>query len=100
MLAKADDGSFDPGSRSIRGSEKRDIEDWSFESLTGTKREGDELTKKFAGWGWTPVDFIAKEATKEALLRKVHSPYILHLATHGFFAKEVPVRLKPNPKPC
>ena len=90
MLAKADDGSFDPGSRSIRGGEERDIEDWNFESLTGTKREGDELTKKFAGWGWTPVDFIAKEATKEALLRKVHSPYILHLATHGFFAKEDP----------
>ena len=32
-------------------------------------------------------DFTAKEATKEALL-KIHSPYILHLATHGFFAKE------------
>ena len=90
MLAKADNGSSNPGSSSIRGTEKRDIEDWSFESLTGTKLEGDELTKKFTGWGWTPVDFIAKEATKEALLRKVHSPYILHLATHGFFAKEDP----------
>jgi len=90
MLAKADIGSSDPTSPSIiRGSERRDVEDWSFESLTGTKREGDELTKKFTGWSWTPVDFIAKEATKEALLN-VHSPYILHLATHGFFAKEDP----------
>ena len=44
---------------------------------------------KFAGWGWTPSDFTKKEATKEALLR-IHSPYILHLATHGFFAKEDP----------
>jgi CHAT domain-containing protein len=35
------------------------------------------------------TDFTAKEATKEALL-KIHSPYILHLATHGFFAKEDP----------
>ena len=51
------------------------------------QKESDELTKKFAGWGWTPTDFTAKEATKEALL-KIHSPYILHLATHGFFAKE------------
>src|SRR5208282_4717301 len=84
MLAKADNGSG-----SIRGSEKRDVEDWSFESLTGTQKESDELIKKFIGWGWTPTDFTAKEATKEALL-KIHSPYILHLATHGFFAKEDP----------
>ena len=87
MLAKADNRSADPGSKSIRGSEKRDVEDWSFESLDGTQKESDELIKKFTGWGWTPTDFTTKEATKEALL-KIHSPYILHLATHGFFAKE------------
>jgi CHAT domain-containing protein len=89
MLAKVDDRSSDAGSKSIRGSEKREIEDWSFENLTGTQKERDELVKKFAGWGWAPTDFIAKGATKEALL-KVHSPYILHLATHGFFANEDP----------
>ena len=81
MLAKSVDRS--PDGSSIRGSEKRDVEDWSFESLTGTQKEGDELIKKFVGWGWTPSDFTAKEATKEALL-KIHLPYILHLATHGF----------------
>jgi tetratricopeptide (TPR) repeat protein/CHAT domain-containing protein len=85
ILAKADNGSG-----SIRGSEKRDVEDWSFESLDGTQKESDELIKKFAEWGWTPTDFTAKGATKEALL-KIHSPYILHLATHGFFAKEDPI---------
>jgi CHAT domain-containing protein len=90
MLAKADNGSG-----SIRGSERRDVEDWSFESLTGTQKESDELTKKFIGWGWTPTDFSAKEATKEALL-KIHSPYILHLATHGFFAKEDATATQPE----
>jgi hypothetical protein len=89
MLAKADNRSADPGSKSIRGSEKKEIENWSFVSLTGTQKERDELIKKFAGWGWTPIDFTAKGATKEALL-KIHLPYILHLATHGFFAKEDP----------
>jgi CHAT domain-containing protein len=87
LLAKAEDRSSDGISNSLRGSEKREIEDWSFESLTGTQKESDELIKKFAGWGWTPTGFTAKEATKEALL-KIHSPYILHLATHGFFARE------------
>jgi CHAT domain-containing protein len=87
MLAKADNRSADAGS--IRGSEKRDVEDWSFDSLEGTQKESNELIKKFEGWGWNPSDFTAGKATKEALL-KIHSPYILHLATHGFFAKEDP----------
>ena len=73
------------------------IEDWSFVSLTGTQKESEELIKKFVGWGWTPTDFTAKEATKEALL-KIHSPYILHLATHGFFAKEDPTATQPEPE--
>jgi tetratricopeptide (TPR) repeat protein len=96
MLAKAEHRSSDGSSKSIRGSEKREIEDWSFGSLEGTQKERDELIKKFVGWGWTPTDFIAKEATKEALL-KIHSPYILHLATHGFFAKEDPTATQPEP---
>src|SRR5271166_558544 len=87
MLAKVNNRSGDAGS--IRGSEKREIEDWSFGSLEGTQKESDELIKKFIGWGWTPTDFTKNAATKEALLR-IHSPYILHLATHGFFAKEDP----------
>ncbi len=96
MLAKAEDRSSDGVSKSIRGSEKREIEDWSFGSLEGTQKESDELIKKFAGWGWTPIELTAKEATKEALL-KIHSPYVLHLATHGFFAKEDPTTAQTEP---
>ena len=96
MSAKAEDRSSNGGSKSIRGSEKREIEDWSFGSLEGTQKERDELIKKFVGWGWTPTAFTAKEATKEALL-KINSPYILHLATHGFFAKEDPTATQTEP---
>ena len=39
MLAKADNRSSDAGSKSIRGSEKRDVEDWSFESLTAHRKK-------------------------------------------------------------
>jgi CHAT domain-containing protein len=95
MLVKADHRSADAGS--IRGSEKRDIEDWSFASLEGTQKERDELIKKFVAWGWAPTDFTAKEATKEALLN-IHSPYILHLATHGFFAEGAPTATQTEPK--
>ena len=65
--------------------------------MEGTQRESDELIKEFVDWGWTPADFTAKEATKVALL-KIHSPYILHLATHGFFAKEDPAAAKTEPE--
>src|SRR5271157_2024298 len=94
MLAKAEGRSADVGS--VRGSERGDIDDWSFGSLDGTQKERDELIRKFAGWGWTTNGFTAKEATKVALL-KIHSPYILHLATHGFFAKEDPTTTETEP---
>ena len=97
ILVKADSRSLNPGLKSIPGAEKREIEDevedWRFDSLTGTQKERDELIKEFAGWDWKPTDFTEKEATKAALL-KIHSPYILHLATHGFFAKEDPTTSK------
>ena len=96
MLAKADNDSSGAGSKLIRGTEKREIEDWSFENLAGTQEESDELNKKFAGWGWTLTNFTKEKATKEALL-KIHSPYILHLATHGFFAKEDPTAAQTEP---
>jgi CHAT domain-containing protein len=95
ILAKAEDPPDEAAS--IRGSERRDIDDWSFGSLKGTQAERDELIKKFAGWGWTSTDFTAKDATKEALL-KIHSPYILHLATHGFFAKEDSTATQTDPQ--
>ena len=95
LLVKVDNRSSDAGS--IRGSEKRDVEDWSFESLEGTQKEADELSKKFVGWGWTLTDYNRKEATKEALL-KIHSPYILHLATHGFLARKDPTAAQTEPE--
>jgi CHAT domain-containing protein/Tfp pilus assembly protein PilF len=97
MLAEADNGFADPVPMSIGRGERAEIADWSFASLEGTQKEGDELTKKFVGWGWTPTDFTAKEATKAALL-EIHSPYILHLATHGFFAKEDSTSAQTEPK--
>jgi hypothetical protein len=35
MLAKSNSHSSNPGLKSIRGNEKRDIEDWSFRKLRG-----------------------------------------------------------------
>ena len=98
--AQADHSAVDAGS--IQASEKGDIEGWSFEDLRGTQQERDVLIREFTRWGWrlsngtekgakqkAVLNFTRERATKETLL-KVRSPYILHLATHGFFAKEDP----------
>jgi CHAT domain-containing protein len=55
--------------------------------LPGTQQECDLLAKTFEGWHWQATSFTGQDATKAALLQ-IHSPYILHLATHGFFESE------------
>jgi CHAT domain-containing protein len=81
-IAKAD-GTPAPAGR-VRGAEKRYFEDCSFRPLPGTQQEGERLAQALQGWHWQAEVFTGPRATKEALLR-VHSPSILHLATHGFF---------------
>jgi CHAT domain-containing protein/Tfp pilus assembly protein PilF len=74
---------------SLRGTEKRDLEDLIFDPLPGTQQECDRLKEAFAGWHWPTETFTGPEASKAAL-RQVHSPYVLHLATHGFFRPTTP----------
>jgi CHAT domain-containing protein/tetratricopeptide (TPR) repeat protein len=66
--------------------ETRELEGKSFPQLKGTQKECEELTKAFESWQWSVDALTGKDANKAALLR-VDSPYILHLATHGFFER-------------
>jgi tetratricopeptide (TPR) repeat protein len=68
----------------LRGTEKRGMEELSFDPLDGTQKESDALSKMFKSWRWETTDLTGAKATKAALLH-LQSPYILHLATHGFF---------------
>src|ERR1700730_1664393 len=83
------------GSGVLRGTEKRDFEDMSFADLGGTQQESDQLLGQFKGWGWSAKSFTGAEVTKQVLW-ELHGPYILHLATHGFFEPEDPT-LDANP---
>ena len=74
-------------SRTLRGQEKADIEDLSFQELGGTEKESAQLLLEFGHWGWKTASLTGPDVTKRALLN-LHSPYILHLATHGFFEPE------------
>jgi CHAT domain-containing protein len=87
IVARVDRNSSNTTAGTVHGTEKRDIENLIFGPLEGTKQECDHLTKTFEGWHCQVASFTGQDATKAALLQ-VHSPYILHLATHGFFEPE------------
>ena len=66
----------------------RDLEGISLPSLPGTEKESAKLEARAKKSGWQPQTYLGPNAT-EAELRKVNSPRILHLATHGFFLPEI-----------
>jgi tetratricopeptide (TPR) repeat protein len=83
------------GSGVLRGTEKREIQDLRFDEIGGTQRESAQLLPKFERWGWPAKSLAGADVTKQALLN-LHGPYILHLATHGFFEPE-DLSSDPNP---
>ncbi len=56
--------------------------------LPGTKTEVEEISKTLKGASWNTSVFMEKEAS-EKNLRQIMSPRILHIATHGFYLKDV-----------
>jgi tetratricopeptide (TPR) repeat protein len=72
----------------LRSAEMRDLEGTSLPSLPGTEKEAVKLEERAKKSGWQPQTYLGAKAT-EAELRKVNSPGILHLATHGFFLPEI-----------
>jgi CHAT domain-containing protein len=52
--------------------------------LPGSEREVRDIAQKLDGKKWTAVVFTGAEATEDTL-KKLKSPKVLHLATHGYF---------------
>jgi CHAT domain-containing protein len=86
-IAQADGAALNATAGAPGGIENRSIEDLVFGLLEGTQQECDRLANAFQSWHWSAEVFTGPNATKAALLQ-VHAPYILHLATHGFFESE------------
>jgi CHAT domain-containing protein/Tfp pilus assembly protein PilF len=66
------------------GTDQRDYNGYSLASLPNTEQEARFLSSKSSDWHLKPSIFTGSAAT-EAQVKALHSPYILHLATHGFF---------------
>ena len=56
--------------------------------LPGTKTEVEEISKELTAKNWKSTLYTEQFASEENL-RKVKSPKILHIATHGFYLKDV-----------
>ena len=79
----------------LRTLEQRDLASVSLAALPGTARECALLSERAKQWGWMARVLVEAEAT-EVQLGTVESPYILHIATHGFFLPDIePPRQSP-----
>jgi CHAT domain-containing protein len=74
----------------------RNHDDRKFASLPGSHTEVVNIQEILKSKGWTLEVFLKKTATEQNL-KNVHSPGILHIATHGFFSTDQ-VRLSENVK--
>jgi CHAT domain-containing protein len=88
-LAQSGDRSTAQSPTRWRGTEKRGLAGLQLEPLLGTRAESERLLGLFEAWHWHTESRLGEQATKAALV-KVQSPYILHLATHGFFEPQRP----------
>lgn len=70
--------------RAMLASDQRDYAGVNLQPLPGTAIEAGYLRDKSAGWRLQGNFYEGAEAS-EAEVMAVNSPYILHLATHGFF---------------
>lgn len=56
--------------------------------LPGTKTEVEEISRELKEKGWK-VEAFTEELASEENLRKLKSPEIVHIATHGFYLQDV-----------
>jgi len=74
--------------------DQRDYDGLNLPPLPGTEKEAVYLREKCAGWKLEGAVYEGAEAS-EAEVRAVKSPYILHLATHGFFLPDTKLTNRP-----
>lgn len=79
----------------LRSMEMHDLQGISLPNLPGTERESAALEACAKKSGWQLQAYSGLKAT-EAELRNLHSPRVLHVATHGFFLPEIDLGLPPS----
>lgn len=74
----------------------REFRDLSFRPLPGSEKEGRLLRDRATEFGFNSVVLHLGKTATEAELKRVESPHILHLATHGFLLPVCSPRAMPD----
>ena len=83
LLAKSDNARVPI----MRGAATRDVRGMRWDPLKGAAEEANDVKRFLEGTKYGPVKlYEGKEAVEEVFL-SVHSPRILHVATHGYFLR-------------
>lgn len=69
----------------LRSAELRGFRGLTFRPLPGAEKEARQLRAKSGSFGFGEVELHVGKAATESELNSVASPFVLHLATHGFF---------------
>lgn len=57
-------------------------------ALPGTKKEVENISTSLRNNGWK-INLYTEAKASEQQLKKINSPKVLHIATHGFFLKDI-----------
>ena len=68
--------------------DRRDYAGISLVPLLNTVKEADYLSTNSPTWNFKGSEFVGNDATEENI-KSLHSPFILHIATHGFFLPDI-----------
>ncbi len=71
--------------RDVTDTANRESKEIYLKPLPGTLLEGQQIDKLFHTKTKTPSQLFLKQQATEQAINAVHSPKVLHLATHGFF---------------
>jgi len=67
---------------------KEEIKLLKITELPGTEQEINEIYQLLSGSNWNTNKSL-KDQAREAVIKKISNPKILHIATHGFFLKDM-----------
>ncbi|MCP4312273.1 MAG: CHAT domain-containing protein [Bacteroidetes bacterium] len=86
-LASVPDPVPGESSRSVSDFQSRMFPGTHLSELPGTRTEVDSIGSMFESLDWDCISLTGQEASED-VISKVNNPRVLHLATHGYFAKD------------
>jgi CHAT domain-containing protein len=72
-------------SKTYGGGVSRDSRGLKWDRLEGTEHEAEDISSELSRSSFAPIRVFTGKQALEDVFKSIHSPRILHVATHGFF---------------